>query len=44
MPFSKKVFPGKAQAAKGGTCFSLWQVTHGPFHYTVPWATLALSA
>lgn len=31
IPFSKKVFPGKAQAAKWGTRFSLWQVTRGPF-------------
>lgn len=31
MPFSEKVFPGKARTAKGGTCFSLWPVTHGPF-------------
>ena len=30
IPFSKEVFPGKAQAAKRGTHLSLWWVTHGP--------------
>ena len=30
IPFSKEVFPGKAQAAKWGTHLSLWWVTHGP--------------
>lgn len=31
IPLGKKVFPGKAHAAKLGTSLRLWQVTHGPF-------------